>query len=283
MNFLSNAHTHTTFCDGKSTHQEMLEAAKQLGFVSLGFSGHGDQGFDHAYSMGQGRQKEYHKALRLMQAQQKEEGEGPRLWVGLEQDGATPEALKELNKELFDYIIGSTHYLCPDYEGASVAVDGDPVLLTKYVERTFDGDWMEMVKTYYDDHVHMLLHDRPQIIGHFDLVRKNGGPGGLFDVDTPVYSRMALDALEKARASEAVLEVNTGAMARGYADTPYPSKALLGCWGELGGQITLTSDCHDARFLDHGYDRALELIKACGFTEIQRLGQGESLWETITL
>ena len=40
MAILSNAHTHTTFCDGKNTAEEMVQAALDNGFVSLGFSGH---------------------------------------------------------------------------------------------------------------------------------------------------------------------------------------------------------------------------------------------------
>ena len=37
---LQNLHTHSTFCDGKNTPREMIEAAIALGFNSLGFSGH---------------------------------------------------------------------------------------------------------------------------------------------------------------------------------------------------------------------------------------------------
>ena len=32
MSFLSNAHTHTTYCDGRSTIAEQLAAAQALGF-----------------------------------------------------------------------------------------------------------------------------------------------------------------------------------------------------------------------------------------------------------
>lgn len=35
-----NLHTHTTFCDGKNTAEEMILAALELGMDSLGFSGH---------------------------------------------------------------------------------------------------------------------------------------------------------------------------------------------------------------------------------------------------
>ena len=40
MKYLQNLHTHTTYCDGKNTAEEMVQKAIELGFRSLGFSGH---------------------------------------------------------------------------------------------------------------------------------------------------------------------------------------------------------------------------------------------------
>ena len=36
----TNFHTHTTFCDGKNTPEEMVQSAIEKGFSSLGFSVH---------------------------------------------------------------------------------------------------------------------------------------------------------------------------------------------------------------------------------------------------
>ena len=38
-------HTHTTFCDGKSTPGEMVEAAYKMGMTDFGVSGHADFSF----------------------------------------------------------------------------------------------------------------------------------------------------------------------------------------------------------------------------------------------
>ena len=38
---LTNYHTHTTFCDGKSTPEEVVLSALNKGFAVIGFSGHG--------------------------------------------------------------------------------------------------------------------------------------------------------------------------------------------------------------------------------------------------
>ena len=46
---LTNFHTHTTFCDGQNTPEEMVLAAIEKGFSALGFSGHGYTTFDTSY------------------------------------------------------------------------------------------------------------------------------------------------------------------------------------------------------------------------------------------
>ena len=48
---LSNLHTHTLFCDGKSSAEEVVLSAIKKGFSSIGFSGHGYTNFDLTYCM----------------------------------------------------------------------------------------------------------------------------------------------------------------------------------------------------------------------------------------
>lgn len=48
---LANFHTHSTFCDGKNTPEEIVLAALEKGFVSIGFSSHGYTPYDLRYCM----------------------------------------------------------------------------------------------------------------------------------------------------------------------------------------------------------------------------------------
>ena len=45
-----NYHTHTCFCDGKDTPEEMVLEAIRLGCKALGFSGHSHTPFDDSFS-----------------------------------------------------------------------------------------------------------------------------------------------------------------------------------------------------------------------------------------
>ena len=274
MRFLSNAHTHSTFCDGKNPPEEMIRAAERLGFVSLGFSGHACQGFDWEYSMTAETQKAYLETVRALGRTAK-----LRVWAGLEQDTFAPEMLKAENRRMADYVIGSAHYVRLDFHGGTVAVDGDPALLRQYVHEECGGDGLELARQYFDVHASGLLRDRPDVIGHFDLVRKYALSEGILDENSAEYRRLALDALEKAFPCGGVLEVNTGAIARGYRDDPYPTAELLAAWREMGGRATITSDCHDAAKLDCAFERAVELLRQTGYRTVLRLGTGEERWQ----
>ena len=48
---LANYHTHTTFCDGKNTPEEVILSAIEKGFSAIGFSGHSYTPYDLRYCM----------------------------------------------------------------------------------------------------------------------------------------------------------------------------------------------------------------------------------------
>lgn len=272
--FLSNAHTHSTFCDGKNTLEEMIAAAKANGFVSLGFSSHANPGFACKFSMPPQKQQLYLPAVRALQPYT----QGVRIWAGYELDAVTPPELLARTRDA-DYRIGSMHYFRPGL-GAPQA-DGNPDMLRTYTDEEFSGDGVAMARHYYDILVEFVNRERTEIIGHFDLIRKYAGKMRLFDENDPAYRKVALEALERIFPSGSVLEVNTGGMARGYLPTPYPTLELLCAWRELGGRVTITSDCHDYSLLTHAFDTAVELIREAGFKSVQRLGAGDALWDEV--
>ncbi len=282
MRFLSNAHTHTTYCDGKSTVAEQLAAAQRLGFVSLGFSGHAMQGFDWNYCMSPENQRAYRTELRALQSGFATEGKAPKLYVGLEQDALAPPEEKLNNRRDFDYLIGSTHYFPEPLGGQWVAVDGPPQLLKRCVAERFEGDAVGMAEAYFALHGDAVRRDRPDVIGHFDLVRKYADRLGL-DTGCARYRTAALEALQTAQEGCALLEVNTGGIARGYDPAPYPAGFLLDAWLDMGGRVTLTSDCHDARYLDCAFDAATAMLRSRGYRKVSRLGTGNDLWDEIAL
>lgn len=270
---LSSAHVHTPFCDGKTPAPDMARTAYEKGFVSLGFSSHAPQDFDPGYCIDPAREEEYKAHIRALQ---KEYAGRMPIYLGMERDlysCASPEG--------YDYFLAAVHYFRhPD--GHHTPVDGRPEDLKRYVDTYCGGDGLEMARRYFALLRDYVVSFRPPIVAHFDLVRKNNAALRLYDEDSAAYQQMALDALRPMAETGALLEVNTGAMARGYLTTPYPTPFLLKAWKEWGGEVMVNSDCHDMRYLDTGFEDAEELLRSLGYDHAVRLGK-TALWERYAL
>ena len=60
----ANLHTHTSFCDGKNSPEEMVRSAVEKGFDVLGFSGHSYTPFDETYCMSSENTRRYQEEVR---------------------------------------------------------------------------------------------------------------------------------------------------------------------------------------------------------------------------
>ena len=251
---LANDHTHTTYCDGKNSAREMILSAIDKGFDILGFSGHGFTAHDFTYCMM--KTDEYIKELRLLQEEFKDKIE---VLVGVEEDRQ-----HYVNRDDFDFIIGSSHYFFDD--GVFHHVDHSPEGMKEAIDFV-NGDYLKLADRYYNAFCRYILARKPDIVGHFDLVTK-------FDEITPTflpdaqYNRMAEKYIESVADSGCIFEVNTGAISRGYRSLPYPAQNLLYVLKKHGTKITITSDCHAAENLDCFYAETRKILSDTGFEYI---------------
>lgn len=63
-----NAHTHTIFCDGSDTAENMVRAAIARGFKTAGFSGHSPLPFEADWCMTPEGEQEYIKTVEALKA-----------------------------------------------------------------------------------------------------------------------------------------------------------------------------------------------------------------------
>ena len=251
--FSSSAHNHTVFCDGKSTAEEMVKRAIELNFISLGFSGHGYAPYDPT---GMPRKDEPKYREEIKRLQQVYDGQ-IEILLGIEHDSLMP-----YDPFSYDYMIESVHNLYVNRYTYAVDWDAEH---TEIAVAAHGGDIYDYCKAYFDACAETYLQSPAQIAGHVDLVCKFNEKTPLFDESDPRYLGPAFDALDCALEKGMVIEVNTGAMARGYKSVPYPAPALLKRIKEKSGKVMVNSDCHDAKNLIFGYDVARELLLSCGF------------------
>lgn len=255
-----NLHTHSTFCDGKNTIEEVIITAIEKGFDSIGFSSHSFMPFKH---QGKGSLIPEEKPLYLRELMRlKEKYKGIiDVYKGIEFELYSQDDL-----EGYDYTIGSCHFF--NINGEMVNFDSGASEVPVVIEKYFGGDSMAMAREYYKTLAMLPQKHKFDIVGHFDIVTKNCQRVPCFDEDSKEYQNYALEALCALCEKIKIFEINTGPIARGYRTRPYPAPFILKEIKERGCHVTVSSDCHKKEFLDADFDTAYELARYCGFKEI---------------
>ena len=256
----SNFHQHTTFSDGKNTPEQVVLSAIGRGMTALGISDHSHTAIDESYCMMPERYEEYFAEIERLKAVY---GDRIRIYTGLELD-----YYSDIDRARYDYIIGSVHYLYVD--GVCHPIDHSRVQQQTYIREVAGGDLLTFARDYYDTLVRHIEKNRPDIVGHIDVISKFG----LLDEEDPAYQSIALAALDRILKVTPVVEMNTGAITRGVKDVPYPHPFLLDAIRERGGEIILGADSHAADTVDGCFDRCIELLRAHGYDHIVTFEDG---------
>ena len=269
MSILANYHTHSVFCDGNSTLEEVAKSAFDCGIKYLGFSSHS------AYPATTGCEmhpENFQKYKATIEELKKQFSGKMEIFFGFEADYLPPLSwpdysyYKNFNP---DYLIGSVHFVWNHDvpQNGTMTVDDETEKVKNGLENIFFGDGKKMVQTYFDHQRQMLKSCDFDIIGHIDLIRKRNAALKFFsETDSWYKNELQATAKEIAKAG-VVVEINTGGMSRGAIDSPYPSLEFLKILKKLDVPILFSSDAHSSEHLVYGFDVAADLAKKAGYSE----------------
>ena len=261
MLITSNVHTHTNFCDGKCSIEEMVIGAINKGFDTLGISPHAHAPFDKK-TTGLLKPQEFSCEIERLRA--KYSGKIDIL-KGIELDYFGEKTIDT------DYVIGSVHYIFENGEYFCFDSGRDNALA--YIDKRFKSDRYEFARLYYSLVSEMVKKLQPDIIGHFDVLTKFNANNRILDEDSPNYRNIALGCAEEVLsvAPYSVFEVNTHAMYRGYKDVPYPNGFILKYICEHNGRIMLSSDSHNVESIGYKFDELISYVRSLGFKSVWQL------------
>ncbi len=249
----TNFHTHTLYCDGKNTPEEMVQAAIEKKFVSLGFSSHSYTAYDTGYCMAKEDIPKYQNEIRALQKKYQNQ---IQIFCGVEQD-----FYAESGIEGFDYVIGSVHAIAKD--GNCYTIDASKAQTNQLVTQEFDGDFLKLAECYFETVAHVVEQTDADIIGHFDLITKFYENAAW--LEDKRYRFAAWAAMEHLLQFDKPFEINTGAIYRGFRTEAYPAVWLLKALQKQGGKVLLSSDSHDTHSLGYGFETILSMIQEIGF------------------
>ncbi|MCF0135983.1 MAG: histidinol-phosphatase HisJ family protein [Lachnospiraceae bacterium] len=277
MQYLSNAHTHSIYCDGKDTPEEMVLEAIRRGYTSLGFSGHSYLPFDDPsdpWTMTPEKEKLYIREVSRLKEVYKDR---ITIYLGTELD-----SFSRIDLSPYDYYIGSVHMYQDPETGKHYGYDGSTATFLKIYREFFHEDELALARHYYTQVAEHMATCKAPILGHYNLITKHNKELHLIHEDEPAYKAIASEALLAAAEHAVCVEVNTGAIARGRTDVPYPNRWMLQLLKEHHIPVILTCDCHDRSHLSDSYDLALDILRDVGYTSLLTLGK-HSLFEEIPL
>ncbi|HEY9053617.1 MAG TPA: histidinol-phosphatase [Rectinemataceae bacterium] len=273
-------HTHSDFCDGHAKAAEMAAAAAREGYSILGFSSHAPLPFKTDWTMAREDLGPYMEELGRLKSFYA--GSGLTILAGLEIDfiaGLVSPADAFFRTLDFDFTIGSVHYIS-SLPGGSFTVDEPAEDFEKDLVKATGGDARPLWKEYYRSLIAMMDSGGFDILGHFDLVKKNNSGGRWFDEEDKAYLDAAFQAADRAGELGLVAELNTGGIARGKTLSTYPSLPILRRMREAKVRLTIGDDAHSPKHLGAYQELAVDVARAAGYENLWYL-DGKGIWKEL--
>lgn len=252
-----NLHSHTQFCDGRASMQDMVAAAYNAGFKVWGFTPHAPIGIPSPCNM----QAEDVDAYKSEVERLRKLYPGMTLLAGMEvdylheQEGPHTELVKSYQ---LDYVIGSVHFI-PNQQGVYIDIDGSPERFKKNLEEVFSGDLKYVVRTFWKQTQAMIASGGFDIIGHIDKIGLNASYVDAEIENDMEYRELAEETLRMAIASGMGVEINTKQYERYGRFFPH-----IRYWTELkeaGVKMPVNSDAHETEKIDSGMSKAFEILE----------------------
>ncbi|KAI9736360.1 MAG: histidinolphosphatase [Cirrosporium novae-zelandiae] len=172
-----------------------------------------------------------------------------------------------LQKYEFDFFLGSIHHV------HAVPIDLDHTLYAK-AQSLSGGTEERLFEDYFDAQLDMLKALKPQVVGHFDLIRlKSVDPNGSFKRWNGVWKKIVRN-LEFVATYGGMLELNSASLRKGM-DEPYPKGEICETFVEKGGRFCFSDDSHAVEQVGLNYGKVVQFIEKFGIKEIYYLQSDE--------
>ncbi len=274
---LTNLHSHTTFSDGKNTPEEMVRMAIEKNIKVLGFSDHSPVPFYSFWNMKNELLNEYILEIKMLKEKYRDY---IQIYLGMEMDYI--EKYTDFNAPILknmDYKIGSIHYLKKYSDGKIFNYDISKAEFCYGLKNIFDDNIRNLVKYYFYQISEMILSEKPNFVGHFDLIAKFNKYKFFFDDSERWYINTVNEALDVVKQTDTILEVNTRGYYKQLTLNFYPSYEILKRCRRMKIPIIVNADSHCTEELDKSLKSAYSLLQEIGYQELRVLYDNK--WQNI--
>ncbi len=276
------------YCDhAVGTLREVLDAAVTFGYQTFGVTEHAPRNHErYLYDTELEMKRGVAELHTLFDAYARDAGKlseefSDRLVVlrGFETEAVPHESYAETmlglrEKYRFEFMAGSVHHVF------DTTIDGPPDHFTKAI--ALAGGIEKLAIQYYKDLATMIRSIKPEVVTHFDLIRRNAPNSEA--VETPAIREAALAALEVAGQHNCILDLNTAGIRKGLG-CPYPRPWLIREALSRGIPFCFGDDSHGPAQVGKDVPVAREYLLANGVTTVTILTRehGKVVRKTVPL
>lgn len=267
------------FCDhARNTLKELLEAAVDYGYHTFGVTEHAPRVesrylYEEEVQLGwtvETLDTLFRNYAEAVDKARLEFSDRLQVLKGFEAEVCPPGRYREIMLEYkcnlgFDYLVGSVHYV------DDIIIDYKPEYFKQALEGC--GGYEGLAVKYYQSLADMVIQLRPEVIGHFDLIRK-GFPKSQ-DAHTPRIMAAVCAALEVVREYDGILDVNTAGYRKGLG-SPYPSREIIHIAKDMGIPFCFGDDSHAVSDVGAGVEEARCCLLDAGVSGVTYFARGDA-------
>lgn len=255
---LYNFHSHTQFCDGRASMEEMTHAAIDCGMSHYGFTPHAPIACPSPCNMSREAVKPYLDEFHRLKDTHSQDID---LYVGMEIDflsrdfGPHIDYFQRLD---LDYRLASVHFV-PTQDGVPVDCDGSFERFKCRLHDAFHDDLRYVVEKFYEQELTMIELGGFDVLGHFDKIGHNASLARQDIEEQHWYQALIDDVISLAHDRRLIVEVNTKAFDQ--HNRLFPNARFIEKVINANIPIIVNSDAHYPDKINAGRKQALELIE----------------------
>jgi histidinol-phosphatase (PHP family) len=262
---IHGGHSGQFCCHAKDSLEAIIKAYIQKGFVWVGITEHMPPTKDlflypDERALGFNIEKlrlRFDKYIKTCQVLRKKYLSKLCIYVGFETEaytGAANYAIGLRSKYKPDFIVGSVHHV------NDIPFDMGPDQYAMALRKT--GGYEQLYAAYFDRQYELLRALKPEVVGHFDLIR-------IFDVNylehllLPLVWNRICRNLELIRTEGLILDYNLKALSKGAME-PYVAAPILKQALSMGIALVPGDDSHGVDSVARHYEEGIETLIAFG-------------------
>jgi len=264
----NNIHTHSTYCDGKDTVEDMITSGIEKNFAILGFSSHAPMPFKNHFAIKNHQElTKYCNEVRLLAQKYLSQ---IKIYLSLEIDyiPSMTTSFDWFKKECdLDYTIGAVHLVKNNNNDLWFIDGGNTDIYDAGLRDFFDNDIKKAVRTYFDQVNEMISTQRPDMVAHFDKIKMNNN-NRFFLQSEQWYVDLINETLDNIKANNCVMEINTRGLYKKRHNALFPGMDIIKKAQRLNIPMSLNTDAHHHSELDGYYKQSIVDLNKIGLSSL---------------